>query len=546
MSRKLVFVNASSETLTIDTDGPIFPVKIDGLGTPETMIQEQKAPFQDGTTYIDALFQPRTITVEVAILKPNNFTEIDTYRRELAKKLNPKLGQGTLTYTTEGGAVYKIAAIPMSSPSFPNKDYRDPYARAQVTFYCNDPYWKKTTNDSISLPTASTSAESVINGAASYHGSMILQSNGTYRIAYSDASLNLVQRTSADGATWSAESTINAASSIYITLIQRLDGSFLVSYRRSDNYLVHRTSADGTTWSAETVINAAATFDPSIIQLKNGTYAASYRAGTSLLFRSSADATTWSGETTITATAAQYAYMMQQLNGTLRIVYNTPSVNYLVQKTSTDSGTTWSAEATINAASSSFPTIIERANGSFYVVYSNSTAGALRSRESPDGIAWSSQGEVTTAAANYVSVLEKADGSLLFAYTRGADNYLVQSTRSVTPVAATVTGDYDTPISVTFTGPSTNPRIVNADTLEYIRLNTTLATGDTFVVNTAFGQKTVTLTQGGIVKNGTAFLDIGSTFFQLTPGANTVYFEDDAVASTATATMTWTERYVGI
>jgi hypothetical protein len=98
---------------------------------------------------------------------------------------------------------------------------------------------------------------------------------------------------------------------------------------------------------------------------------------------------------------------------------------------------------------------------------------------------------------------------------------------------------------VSFNGPSTNPRIVNADTLEYIRLNTTLATGDTFTVDTTFGNKTVTLNQGGIVKNGIAFLDIGSTFFQLEPGSNVVYFEDDAVASTATATMTWTERYVG-
>jgi hypothetical protein len=108
-----------------------------------------------------------------------------------------------------------------------------------------------------------------------------------------------------------------------------------------------------------------------------------------------------------------------------------------------------------------------------------------------------------------------------------------------------VTGHVSTPIRVQLNGPSTNPRVINNDTLEYIRLDTTLATGDYFIVDTAFGKKSVELWQGGIKRNGLAFLDINSTFFQLEPGANTVYYEDDAVASTATATMQWTERYIG-
>jgi len=119
-------------------------------------------------------------------------------------------------------------------------------------------------------------------------------------------------------------------------------------------------------------------------------------------------------------------------------------------------------------------------------------------------------------------------------------------TRSVTPVPAVITGDVPAPFLVTFNGPSVNPRIIDQDTLEYIRLNTTLAAGDSFEVNTSFGNKTVVLVQSGITKNGIAFLDIGSTFFQLERGSNVVYFEDDAVASTATATMEWTERYVGL
>lgn len=73
-----------------------------------------------------------------------------------------------------------------------------------------------------------------------------------------------------------------------------------------------------------------------------------------------------------------------------------------------------------------------------------------------------------------------------------------------------------------------------------------MAAADYFVVDTSFGNKTVKLTSGGIEKNGIAYLDISSVFFQLARGSNTVYFEDDSVASTATASMTWTERYVGV
>jgi hypothetical protein len=188
-----------------------------------------------------------------------------------------------------------------------------------------------------------------------------------------------------------------------------------------------------------------------------------------------------------------------------------------------------------------------RGGGQYVLTYrDSSSATALKQRYSQDGELYQAVSSIATISFNEIATATISDEKYIMVYLKTSDNHIAARTRSITPVTATVTGDYDTPISVTFTGPSTNPRIVNADTIEYIRLDTTLATGDTFVANTAFGQKTVTLTQGGIVKNGTAFLDIGSTFFQLTPGSNTVYFEDDAVASTATASMTWTERYVGI
>jgi hypothetical protein len=148
MSRNLVYVNGQNETITFET-GPYLIVKIEGLGIPNVDRQEQKAPYQDGTTYIDSLLQNRDIVVELAITKPNDFPNIALYRRELSQRLCPKYGLGTLTYTDEDDNAYNIRAV-VSSMVFPNKDYRDPYMRAMVTFTACDPYWKDVTEDSIS------------------------------------------------------------------------------------------------------------------------------------------------------------------------------------------------------------------------------------------------------------------------------------------------------------------------------------------------------------------------------------------------------------
>jgi hypothetical protein len=129
MSRKLVYLNGQNETLTFET-GPYLIVKIEGLGIPNVDRQEQKAPYQDGTTYIDSLLQNRDIVVELAITKPNDFTNIALYRRELSQRLTPKYGLGDLNYTDEDGNEYTIRAV-VSSMVFPNKDYRDPYIRCQ-------------------------------------------------------------------------------------------------------------------------------------------------------------------------------------------------------------------------------------------------------------------------------------------------------------------------------------------------------------------------------------------------------------------------------
>jgi phage-related protein len=120
---------------------PFLIESLVGLDLPTIDIQEQKAPFQDGTTPLDQLFQPREVVLAGKILAPQNLSQIATYRRQILSALNPKAGPGSLLYQNDLRS-YLLTAVLVdpSDPLFPNKDLTDPYQAFQITFYCHDPY----------------------------------------------------------------------------------------------------------------------------------------------------------------------------------------------------------------------------------------------------------------------------------------------------------------------------------------------------------------------------------------------------------------------
>lgn len=544
MSRKIVFVNALSSTLTISSDGPLVLTSIEGLGTPETRVQEQKAPFQDGTTYIDALFDPRIITIEMSINAPNDFADIDTYRRELATKMNPKLGMGTLTYTTENGAQYAISAIPVTSPLFPNKDYRDPFSRVMLTFHCPNPYWKKITSSTITLPTPITGAEVAIHSAVAGGGGSVIQlTNGNLFCVYSRAADGyLVSRTYTTS--WGAEQVVNGASSGFPSVILLANGNLFVAYANATPRIAVRWYTGGTWGASETVISAVASTRPSACQLANGHIVVAYERTTAPSIVTKTYISSWGAEVTVDSVASSgYPSIIQLDDGNMLCAYVKVAGTLVTKEFAEGASPSSFTETTVNSAATLYPCLSMTASGDIVCSYTRVSDNYLCRRIFTE--LWNGESVINAAVSYYISVILLANGNTFMAYKK-ADNSLVGRTRSVTPVAAVVAGDVDTPILVTFNGPSVNPRIINQGTGEWIWINATLATGDLFVVNTAFGQKTVSLTQGGIVTNGIAHLDISSTFFSIEVGSNTVYYEDDAVLSTASVTMTWTERYVGI
>jgi hypothetical protein len=107
-------------------------------------------------------------------------------------------------------------------------------------------------------------------------------------------------------------------------------------------------------------------------------------------------------------------------------------------------------------------------------------------------------------------------------------------------------GDVECPILIRFYGEVTNPKILNKTTGEYIRIVKAIALGDYIEVNTAFGAKTVEISESGTVTNASMYLDLLSTFFQLAVGNNEIEFTDESSATGSSAVLTYRNRYIGV
>lgn len=136
VSETIEFTNASGVTYRF---GGL--VSVEGLGDVEADIQEQSAPYQDGSAFIDALLTPRYVNLEF-ILRGANYEEVRSQRSFVGKAVNPKLGLGTLRYIS-GNTTREIEAVAESVPFFPDGTNRgERWQRGTLTFKCPNPYWK--------------------------------------------------------------------------------------------------------------------------------------------------------------------------------------------------------------------------------------------------------------------------------------------------------------------------------------------------------------------------------------------------------------------
>jgi phage-related protein len=136
---EITFTNSKGVSIKLGINPPFILQKVTGLGDVDASIQTQKAPFQDGSTMIDALLSERPISIELTIMND----DISIKRQELSSVFNPKLGEGTLRINY-GSMVKEISAVPEHVPKYPSgSDSRGVnYQSVLIDLLCPNPFLK--------------------------------------------------------------------------------------------------------------------------------------------------------------------------------------------------------------------------------------------------------------------------------------------------------------------------------------------------------------------------------------------------------------------
>src|SRR5690606_12922748 len=140
MAHKITFTNSIGNSVVLGPK-PFKVIRINGTGGTGADIQMQKAPYQDGQTFVDSLLEPRNVEVELAI-RARSKEEAFSLRQRLTNVFNPKLGVGLLTYEYPGG-VREIEAVPEATPVFPSgiQNSSRGFQKVMISLICPAPFW---------------------------------------------------------------------------------------------------------------------------------------------------------------------------------------------------------------------------------------------------------------------------------------------------------------------------------------------------------------------------------------------------------------------
>ena len=140
---KLLYTNKSGQSIEL-YGAPFHLSKVEGIGDVESEIQTQKAPYQDGSTFLDSLLSERHISIELTI-RANDNEHLSERRQFFSSVFNPKLGEGTLRYLN-GSIIREITAIAEGVPFYPDgSGNRTPRSQKTIlNLFCPSPYWRST------------------------------------------------------------------------------------------------------------------------------------------------------------------------------------------------------------------------------------------------------------------------------------------------------------------------------------------------------------------------------------------------------------------
>lgn len=572
--RSIVFTNSSGASVTLNSSGAdYFITSIEGIDTPPVDSQTQKAPYQDGVTNIDQLFGVRDITIEGFVRTPVDLTIINTSRRTLQSVLNPKLGLGNIVYTYDGGT--KQIAAKCIACTFANRNMPDPWQKFQVIFECPDPYLLSTTTDATSVglvsaltkfptsfPEGSVSATFYSSGAPVegwYKITSDISGNlwavGTSYISYCPAGSTVFTQLTSSG----AHSWFGISSDIY--------GNIWATANGDD---IYKCNAGGTTFTGLSV--GAKTWYGITCDKYGNVWAVSYGDD---VYKCNSGGTTFTG---LSAGALNWFDITSDLDGNVWAevtnggdIYkcNTGSTTFVGIGTtgnnwrcitSDPSGNIWAAEISgkvykCNYNSLTF-TQLPFSNGAYSIT--SDPSGNIWAASVAYGLSMCPYGstvfsQIASVPGNSRGVTSTGLGEIWVTVNSGTiyyapivGTYIFSEVSSSSSRIITNSGDVPEPIIATLYGPAVNPTLINTTTGEFIHLLYTLASGESLQINTAFGNKTITLNAGGSSTNGLQYLDPLSTFFQLQVGDNLMNLYDDTGSSQLRCDIGKIDRYVGI
>ncbi|TCJ05040.1 phage tail family protein [Cytobacillus praedii] len=141
--QRIIFTSARGQIVELSNRAPFVLSKIDGLGDVQADVKGQKAPFQDGSTYIDSSLSERYPSIEITILA-ENMDDLLKKRAYIASVFNPKLGEGVLKYENRN-VVREIKATSEHVPTFPSGTERVfSTQKALINLKCHEPFWLDT------------------------------------------------------------------------------------------------------------------------------------------------------------------------------------------------------------------------------------------------------------------------------------------------------------------------------------------------------------------------------------------------------------------
>lgn len=139
---KIEFTNKRNEKATITSKEPFLLSSFEGFGDVSADVQSQNSPYMDGSTYIDAILEERSLSIEFTILADSERDLMDK-KRMISRVFNPKLGEGNLRYE-RGGNIFQIDCVAEHVPEFPKGQGNRgiTFQKATVDLIAHDPYWR--------------------------------------------------------------------------------------------------------------------------------------------------------------------------------------------------------------------------------------------------------------------------------------------------------------------------------------------------------------------------------------------------------------------